>query len=147
MDEKWVDEPGENITTTIFLTKGKYPDDHDFTFEEVDDWTTLDEAIFRWNGQKKGRDDDGFQVGSFVFWRKKDNTPYTYLGQVERWRIEQERTDEHPRIVQFYINTDEATGKKCDDTDGKGDCIYQRAAWKWLRVMYPPNRFRGIYFH
>lgn len=144
------DEHGSTFLSTIFITDGEYADH-------------LSDTEMLWCGQLSGRNDHKCVIGTRIFYRKKGNTPYTYLGVVKSKELKTpgqvvHLKDAKGRVTkkidkvlstpsQYFIKfLASAATIKCDNATTTGSGMWQRAAWDFLGYPYPNEpHCSGIY--
>lgn len=144
-DDEFVDslEYQNEKKASIWITKGIYECDE---IKENNKYKTL---IF-WNGQKNGKNDNIVTSGdylTYVFYREKPQSPFTYLGIIDNKSIYGPIGDKlKPATYSFYVNKDSKSGLVCNNAKNETSCKWKRAACRSLNLQ-KGNLFSGIVKH
>lgn len=116
----------------IWITSGKYSKDVVPVVIPSGDFS------IQWSGQTSGNLDYKVGRGTFVFYRARDNTPFTYLGRVKSKRVISEcilRKD--AAIYELVISTGKSTGRVFQQlADETGAGCFKRSVLRTLGWSY-----------
>ena len=103
--------------------------------------------VIAWHGQKNGRKDRFVGIGTGVFYRKRPNLPFTWLGRINHIELMSDgQRDGLPDIYLLKVPFDKDTFKTFP-TEEKGSGRFKKSAQIGMGYTVTSSYLSGIIYH